>query len=114
MLLWAIVFAAIFGGSSFWGTVCAGMGAGLVIVVMVVGIIRVDMVSMIGAGTPVHGAHKDSTCSFGTPQQYGCPLVRRVAKRGASLVRPHQSRNSSQRVIVLPPIDPTDCAKNQR
>lgn len=34
--------------SIFCGTVCVGIGPGFVIVVMVVGIMRVDMVSIVG------------------------------------------------------------------
>lgn len=37
-----------FAGSIFWGTVCVGIGPGFVMVVIVVGIIRVDMVSIVG------------------------------------------------------------------
>lgn len=45
--VWVSVVAAVsLGGSIFCGTLCAGIGAGFVIVVIVVGIIRVDMVSI--------------------------------------------------------------------
>ncbi|KAG7190426.1 hypothetical protein KM043_006532 [Ampulex compressa] len=45
---WVRVAAAVsLGGSIFCGTLCAGMGPGFVMVVIVVGIIRVDMVSIL-------------------------------------------------------------------
>jgi len=45
--VWVSVAAAVnLGGSIFCGTLCAGIGPGFVIVVIVVGIIRVDMVSI--------------------------------------------------------------------
>lgn len=45
--VWVSVAAAVnLGGSNFCGTLCAGIGPGFVMVVIVVGIIRVDMVSI--------------------------------------------------------------------
>lgn len=41
--------AVSLGGSIFCGTLCAGIGPGFVMVVIVVGIIRVDMVSIFAA-----------------------------------------------------------------
>lgn len=45
--VWASVAAAVsLGGSIFCGTLCAGIGPGFVMVVIVVGIIKVDIVSI--------------------------------------------------------------------
>lgn len=47
--VWVSVAAAVsLGGSIFCGMLCAGIGPGFVMVVMVVGIIKVDMVSIFG------------------------------------------------------------------
>lgn len=48
--VWVSVAAAVsLGGSIFCGMLCAGMGPGFVMVVIVVGIIKVDMVSIFAA-----------------------------------------------------------------
>jgi len=44
--VWVSVAAVSLGGSIFCGTLCAGIGPGFVMVVIVVGIIKVDMVSI--------------------------------------------------------------------
>lgn len=45
-----VAAAVSLGGSIFCGTLCAGIGPGFVIVVIVVGIIKVDMVSIFVIG----------------------------------------------------------------
>lgn len=47
VVVWVSVAAAVsLGGSIFCGMLCAGIGPGFVMVVIVVGIIKVDMVSI--------------------------------------------------------------------
>lgn len=102
--VWVRVAAAVsLGGSIFCGTLCAGIGPGFVMVVIVVGIIRVDMVSIFATWSL---SRRDEGRGFPTASRDRGGEVGRAARPRDAETAPGVDPRDRRSVAVSPVRDP--------